>query len=374
MSEYYNNILTDDLTNGVIKEYLNEQKNKDNENEIFEDYNNYIASFEYEKALRIESICEDIEAYDLARGNYYELILFNINEFIQSFNYKKYIYLRFYNNIKSDVYYSTNINDYVELNISNLAYAIKEPSYLNIFNNNYKSAETYKKLYKIIIKRIEETFIFTNYYRNSIKQSYTYKSNIYNYLIKDMIYDYANILDEFILLSPCECDDIFLNNSSIYNIITDIEIVDSITNSIYSINFETFVELSFIIKHYSEYFSRDGIKTLNTFYTDKMSSLVIPELYKIFLSNIKNSKKIYDLYEKTKYVYSIDMKEELNYLSKDLCSNISGLIFICKCNYVYKLWRMIFNNNKYYYHHYPEKGIKKINDYIISKYNMEKLI
>jgi|UniRef100_A0A6C0LWW2 hypothetical protein len=374
MSEYYNNILTDDLTNSVIKEYLNEQKNIKEHNEIFEDYNNYIASFEYEKALRIESICEDVEAYDLARGNYYELILFNINEFIQSFNYKKYIYLRFYNNIKSDVYYSTNINDSVELNISNLAYAINEPSYLSIFNNNYKSAETYKKLYKIIIKRIEETFIFTNYYRNSIKQSYTYKSNIYNYLIKDMIYDYANILDELIVLSPCECDDIFLNNSSIYNIITDIEIVDSIANSIYSINFETFVELSFIIKHYSEYFSRDGVKTLNTFYTDKMSSLVIPELYKIFLSNIKNSKKIYDLYEKTKYVYSIEMKEELNYLSKDLCSNISGLIFICKCNYVYKLWRMIFNNNKHYYHYYPEKEIKKINEYIISKYNMEKLI
>jgi len=189
-----------------------------------------------------------------------------------------------------------------------------------------------------------------------------------------MIYDYANILDELIVLSPCECDNIFLNNSSIYNIITDIEIVDSITNSIYNINFETFVELSFIIKHYSEYFSRDGIKTLHTFYTDKIPSLVIPELYKIFLSNIKNSKKIYDLYEKTKYVYSIEMKEELNYLSKDLCSNISGLIFICKCNYVYKLWRMIFNNNKHYYHYYPEKGIKKINEYIISKYNMEKMI
>lgn len=372
MSEYYNNILTDDLTNGVIKEYLNEQKNKDNENKVFEDYNNYIASYEYEKALRIESICEDVEAYDLARGNYYELILFNINEFIQSFNYKKYIYLRFYNNIKSDVYYSTNINDSVELNISNLAYAINDPNYLNIFNNNYKSEETYKKLYKIIIKRIEETFIFKNYYRNSIKQSYTYKSNIYNYLIKDMIYDYANILDQIIVLSPCECDNEFLNNSSIHNIIKDIEIVDSISNSIYSINFETFVELSFIIKHYSEYFSRDGIKTLHTFYTDKMSSLVIPELYKIFLSNIKNSKKIYDLYEKTKYVYSIDMKEELNYISKDLCPNISGLIFVCKCNYVYKLWRMIFNNNKYYYHYYPEKGIKKINDYIISKYNMVK--
>ena len=372
MSEYYNNILTDDLTNCVIKEYLNEQKNKDNENKVFEDYNNYIASYEYEKALRIESICEDVEAYDLARGNYYELILFNINEFIQSFNYKKYIYLRFYNNIKSDVYYSTNINDSVELNISNLAYAINDPNYLNIFNNNYKSTETYKKLYKIIIKRIEEAFIFTNYYRNSIKQSYTYKSIIYNYLIKDMIYDYANILDEIIVLSPCECDNEFLNNSSIYNIIKDIEIVNSISNSIYSINFETFVELSFIIKHYSGYFSKDGIKTLHTFYTDKMPSLVIPELYKIFLSNIKNSKKIFDLYEKTKYVYSIDMKEELNYISKDLCPNISGLIFVCKCNYVYKLWRMIFNNNKYYYHYYPEKGIKKINDYIIFKYNMVK--
>jgi len=162
MSEYYNNILTDDLTNSVIKEYLDEQKNIKEHNEIFEDYNNYIASYEYENVLRVESICEDVEAYDLARGNYYELILFNINEFIQSFNYKKYIYLRFYNNIKSDVYYSTNINDFVELNKSNLAYVINDPNYLNIFNNNYKSTETYKKLYKIIIKRIEETFIFTN--------------------------------------------------------------------------------------------------------------------------------------------------------------------------------------------------------------------
>ena len=370
MSEYYNNILTDDLTNGVIKEYIDEQKNIKEQNEIFEDYNNYIASYEYENALRVESINEDVEAYDLAHGNYYELILFNINEFIQSFNYKKYMYLRFYNNIKSDVYYSINNNDSCELNINNLAFVINDNNYLNIFNNNYKSEDTYKKLYKIIIKRIEDSFIFTNYYRNSIKQSYTYKSNIYNYLIKDMIYDYANILDQLILLSPCEYDDIFLTNSSIYNIIKDIEVVNSIKNSIYSINFEIFVELSFIIKYYGEHFSRDGIKTLNTFYTDKMSSLVIPELYKIFLTNIKNSKKINDLYEKTKYTYIYDINYELNYLSKDLCPNISGLIFICKCNYVYKLWRMIFNNNSYYY---PEKGIKKINEYIISKYNMKKI-
>ena len=75
-----------------------------------------------------------------------------------------------------------------------------------------------------------------------------------------------------------------------------------------------------------------------------MGVLVIPELYKIFLSSIKNSKTIYDTYEKTKYIYKIDMEEELRYLSKDLCPNVSGLIFICKCNYVYKLWRLIIIN------------------------------
>jgi hypothetical protein len=101
-----------------------------------------------------------------------------------------------------------------------------------------------------------------------------------------------------------------------------------------------------------------------------MQSLVIPELYKTFLSNIKKSKYIYDLYEKTKYLYSVDLNNELRYLSKDLCHNISGLVFICKCNYISKLWRMIFNNN--YYHYYPEKEINKIKEYIISEYKMLK--
>jgi predicted molibdopterin-dependent oxidoreductase YjgC len=89
MSEYFNNILTDDLNNAIIKEYLDEQKYINEKNKVFEDYNNYIASYEYEKTLKVESICEDIEAYKLAHGDYYELILFNINEFMQSFNYKK---------------------------------------------------------------------------------------------------------------------------------------------------------------------------------------------------------------------------------------------------------------------------------------------
>ena len=370
MSEYFNNILTDDLNNGIIKEYLDEQKYINEKDEVFEDYNNYIASYEYEKALKVESICEDIEAYKLAHGDYYELILFNINEFMQSFNYKKYIYLRFYNNFKSDVYYSTNRGDSIELNICNLLSAINNNDTLTIFNNKYKSQETCKILYEVIIKRIKDAFVIDNYYRNTIKQPYRHKSNIHNYLMKDMIYDYTNILDKLILLTPCEYDDIYINTINITSITLNTDIVNTISNSIYSIDFETFIELSFIIKHYGEHFSRDGIKTLHTFYSDKMRSLVIPELYKTFLSNIKKSKYIYNLYEKTKYLYSVDLNNELRYLSKDLCSNISGLVFICKCNYISKLWRMIFNNN--YYHYYPEKGINKIKEYIISEYKMLK--
>jgi hypothetical protein len=189
--------------------------------------------------------------------------------------------------------------------------------------------------------------------------------------MKDFLYDYTNILDQHIVLSPCEYDDIFLNNISIYNnITTDTHIIDEINSSIYSMDFELFVDLSFVIKYYAEHFSRDGCKTLHTFYSDKMGVLVIPELYKVFLSSIKNSKTIYDTYEKTKYIYKIDMEEELRYLSKDLCPNVSGLIFICKCNYVYKLWRLIFNNNKFYYHYYPEKRIvNKINEDIIAAHS-----
>jgi hypothetical protein len=366
MSEYFNNILTDDIKNNIIKEYIDSQKNIKEKNEVFEDYNNYIASYEYEKALKVESICEDIEAYDLAHGDYYELILFNINEFIQSFNYKKYIYLRFYNNIKSDVFYSINSNGSIKLNICNLLSAINNNDNLTVFNNKYKSSEIYKILYEVIIKRIKDSFVFDNYYRNNIKNSYRYKSNILNYLMKDMIYDYTYILNKYILLSPCEYDDIFMNSINTVNITLNMHLVDTISNSIYSVNFETFVEISFILKHYSEHFSRDGINTLHTFYSDKMSSLIIPELYKKFLSNIKTSKYIYDIYEKTKYRYSIDLNNELRYLNKELCPNISGLVFICKCNYISKLWRMIFNNN--YYHYYPEKVINKINEYIISKY------
>jgi len=370
MSEYFNNILTDDLRNGIIKEYLDEQKYINEKNKVFEDYNNYIASYEYEKALKVESICEDIEAYHLAHGDYYELILFNINEFMQSFNYKKYIYLRFYNNIKNDVYYSTNSDGSIKLNICNLLSAINNNNALTIFMNSYKSLETSKNLYEVILKRIKDAFVFENYYRNTIKRTYRYKSNIHNYLMKDMIYDYTNILDKLILLSPCEYDDIFMNSINITNITFDKDIINTISNSIYCINFETFIDLSFIIKHYSEHFSRDGVKTLHTFYSNKMQSLIIPELYKTFLSNIKKSKYIYDLYEKTKYLYSVDLNNELRYLSKDLRHNISGLVFICKCNYVSKLWRMIFNN--YYYYYYPEKVINKINEYIINEYKILK--
>lgn len=52
MSEYFNNILTDDLRNGIIKEYLDEQKYINEKNKVFEDYNNYIASYEYENTSK----------------------------------------------------------------------------------------------------------------------------------------------------------------------------------------------------------------------------------------------------------------------------------------------------------------------------------
>ena len=375
MSIYYNNI-ADDIKQNVIKEHLDIRKNIKNQEEVLEDYNNYIASYEYEKSLKVESICEDIDAYNKANGDYYELIHFYLDDFIQSFNYKKYIYLRFYNNIRSDVYYSINneitgFTGITELNISNLVAVLNDSDNLRIFNNHYKTKETLSTFSVLINKRIMEKFTIYNYCRNGIKHSYKYKSNIHNYLMKDFLYDYTNILDQYIILSPCEYDDIFLNNTSIYNnIATDTRIIDSINSNIYSIDFETFVDLSFVIKYYDEHFSRDGTKTLYTFYSDKMSVLVIPELYKVFLNSIKNSKTIYEIYEKTKYIYCIDMEEELRYLCKNLCPNVSGLIFICKCNYVYKLWRLIFNTNKFYYHYYPEKRIvNKIRENIIAAYS-----
>jgi hypothetical protein len=360
-------IITDDLREQVLKEHADKLDNAREQKEILEDCNNYIAAYEYKRSLSIESICEEIETYTAARGNYYELILFHFQIFLETFNYKKYMYLRFYNNIKSDPYYGGSGSGGSALNAINLAAVIKDSSLETIFNNNYKSQRTQEMFVELVSKRIKDVFVIYNYYRNNIKHSYIYKSNIYNYLIKDMIYDYTYLIDKYIVLSPCDCDDIFLNNIDIYNnVATDTLIIEDISNNIYSIDFETFVELSFIIKYYAEHFSRDGTKTLNTFYRDTMSSLVIPELYKVFLNNIKKSKNIYDIFERSKYLYSVDVKEELNYINKDLCPNIAGLIFICKCNYVDKLWRMIFSNN-HYYHYYPEKKvIDKIYEYIVS--------
>lgn len=373
-SVYYNALLTEPLKGKVITEYLDKQKDIQSKNEVFEDYSAYIASYEYAIALKFQSLCEDIEAYNSASGNYYELILFNFNEFIMSFDYKKYMYLRFYNNIRSDVYYSlTNSEDDTkdtkEINITNLLSAINDRKSQEVFTNIYTSKETYLILYKVITRRIAEAFTINNYYRNKIKHPYQYKSNIYNYICKDMIYDYTNILDKHILLSPCEYDNIFLDIIGIHDITQCIEM------NINSINFETFVDLSFIIKYYSEHFSRDGCKTLHTFYSGKMPSLFIPELYKTFLENIKKSKSIYDLYEKNKDIYGLDMEVDFRYLSKDLNPNISGLEFICRCNYVYNLWQLIFTNNKHYYNHYPDKKIiAKINNDIITEYNLEKMI
>ena len=143
-SVYYNTILTDALKAKVITEYLDKQKDIQSKNEVFEDYNAYIASYEYAIALNFQNLCEDIEAYNSAGGNYYELILFNFNEFIMSFNYKKYIYLRFYNNIRSDVYYSlTNSEDDTkdtentaetsDINITNLVSAVKDSKCQEVF-------------------------------------------------------------------------------------------------------------------------------------------------------------------------------------------------------------------------------------------------
>jgi hypothetical protein len=372
-SVYYNTILTDVMKAKVITEYLDKQKDIQRKNEVFEDYNAYIASYEYAIALNFQSLCEDIEAYNSAGGNYYELILFNFNEFIMSFNYKKYIYLRFYNNIRSDVYYSSvshsnsDTEDTEEINITNLVSVVKDSKCQEVFTNIYTSKDINLIFYKIITKRIKDAFTITNYYRNKIKHSYTYKSNIYNYICKDMIYDYTSILDKHILLSPCEYDDAFLDIISLRDIIPSI--AANITANIYSIDFETFVDLSFIIKYYAEHFSRDGGKTLHTFYSGILPHLAVPELYKTFLANIKISKSIYDLYEKNKYTYAFDMDLELRYLSKDLCPNISGLEFICRCNYVYNLWQLIFTNNKHYYNHYLDKKIiTKINKDITKEY------
>ena len=364
MTDYFNSIITDDIKQSVIKEYVDNQEKLREQMVILEDYNNYIASYEYKKSLDIESVCEEIDVYTRVHGNYFELILFHLQIFIETFNYKKYLYLRFYNNIRSDVYYS---NEAGEINASNLVALVNDCDLQTIFNSNYKSKETQEIFADLISKRIKDVFVIYNYYRKNIKHSYVYKSNIYNYLIKDMVYDYINTLDKYIQISPCEYDDIYLNNISINNnITTDKQVIEDINSNIYSIDFETFIDLSFIIKYYAQHFSRDGSKTLNTFYSNKMPLLVVPELYKVFLNNIKKSKSVYDMYERTKYLYSIDMKEELGYINKSLCPNISGLIFICKCNYVDNLWRMIFSDN-HFIHYYPDKrAITKISEHIIS--------
>jgi hypothetical protein len=346
----YNNI-PDDLRERVIKEYDDNLATQREYQKTVEDYLDYIASYEYKKSLEIENICEEIEAYTTARGNYYELILFYLQDFLQSFNYKKYIYLRFYHNIKSDPYYAAS-----EVNARNLVVTLHDSKLQDIFTNIYKSKETLAIFAFVITKRIKDNFVIQNYYRNGIKHPYIYKSSIYNYLLRDMVIDYTTIIDKHLCITPREYDNKFIEVAN-----ADVDAKD-----IYSIDFETFVDLSFIIKYYAEHFSKDGSKTLTTFYCDTMKSLVIPELYKTFLKNIKNSKDIYNLYEKTKYSYIFDMNEAIRDIQKDLYPNMSGLLFICKCNYVHTLWRTLFNNANHYYYYYPDKKvISRINDSIL---------
>lgn len=358
-------VISDEVKQSVIKHHIDTQENLKKQKETLEDYELYIANYEYKRSLDMDNICEEIEAYASANGSYYELILFHLHDFLESFNYTKYIYLRFYNNIRSDPYYSCEEGS-CSCSGRNLVTALENKESLAIFNNRYKSKETLEIFAELITNRISESFVIYNYSQNKIKHPYIYKSNIYNYISKDFLYDYTRILDKTILLSPCEHDDSFLNIAKGFELDLNIDIAIAITRNMYSIDFESFIDMSFIIKYHAKHFSKDGSKTLHTFYSDKMASLVIPELYKVFLCNIKNSKKIYELYEKTKYQYTVDIKEELNSLNKELCPNMSGLIFICKCNYVHRLWRMIFTTTNHYHLYYPEKkSISIINDLII---------
>ena len=367
-------VITEEVKQSVIKHHIDTQENIKKQKEALEDYELYIANYEYKRSLDMDNICEEIEAYASANGSYYELILFHLHDFLESFNYTKYIYLRFYNNIRSDPYYSCEEGGSGSCSFSgsgsgigrNLVTALENKETLAIFNNRYKSKETLGIFAELIANRIKDSFVIYNYSQNKIKHPYIYKSNIYNYISKDFLYDYTRILDKTILLSPCEHDDSFLNIAKGFDLDLNIDIAIAITRNMYSIDFESFIDMSFIIKYHAKHFSKDGTKTLHTFYSDTMPSLVIPELYKVFLSNIKNSKKIYELYEKTKYQYTVDIKEELNSLNKELCPNMSGLIFICKCNYVHRLWRMIFNTTNHYHLYYPEKrSISIMNDLII---------
>jgi hypothetical protein len=60
MDNYFEDIITDDLRERVVKEHTSKLDNAREQKEILEDCNNYIAAYDYKRSLSIESICEEL--------------------------------------------------------------------------------------------------------------------------------------------------------------------------------------------------------------------------------------------------------------------------------------------------------------------------